>query len=758
MIALSMIVKPSDDEAILLNRCLKYVEPYVDEINITITGKNTECEKVCKKYKAKVSYFEWVNDFSQARNFNFSQTKQEYILWLDCDDVLRGAEYLRETVEKMKQENIDVCVMNYLYDFNDEKECIVKHLKSRIVKNGSVVWAGAVHEDFSPTREITSYLSKDIEVLHLSNKKRVVESSKRNLDIALSEKEKNPNDPRTDFLLANAYWGRGEIEKAVQFFKDFIEKSNSEEEKYLACLNIASLSSDEDYALKAIGLRPVYPNAYHKYAELIAEKGRYETAIQFVEIGLQLPTPSEEIIVFNPRDYDYNPLLLITKCYWRLGKYSKVQTILDKMEEMFPNDKQVKEKKQLIEFELGEIANIDTYVKKAKKLKGDKLKKYLDGLPESVKQHPIICSIRNENFIKKTSSGKDLVFYCSYTSKEWVPDTANTKGVGGSEESVIYISKGLAKLGWNVTVYNNCGKQAGVYDGVSYRPFWEYNVRDKQDVTILWRNPKAVDFNPNSTKVFVDLHDVVSSGEFYPERVKNIQKIFVKTKAHRDLFPNVSDEKFSIIPNGIDIQAFEKKEKKDPYYILNTSSPDRHLEATLDVFERLIEKQPDKPWKLGWFYGWDVFDTVHEKNKEVMAWKKKQIERFEKLKSQGRAEGGTMIGHKEIAKKYLQAGIFLYPTRFFEIHCISAVKAQAGGAVPITSDYAALEETVQWGVKVHEEVEKMGESIPELQGKEIESYVDAIINAKEEPMQQWAKDTYNWDNIINKWDYEISNS
>lgn len=757
MISLSMIVKADDEEAKLLDRCLSYVAHNVDELNITITGKNKACEKVCKKYGAKVSHFDWVNDFSKARNFNFSQSKEEFIFWCDADDIIKGAENLRGLAQKMKEENIDTCVMNYLYDFDENKNCTVKHLKTRIVKKGCVTWVGAVHEDFSSTRTITPFFTYEVEVLHFTDNKRAENSSRRNLEIALKQIEKNPKDPRSFWLVANAYWGERNYKKAIAYFEKFVKTSHSEEEKYLAYLNLATISSKEDYALFAIGLRPAYPNAYHKYAELISDK-RPETAIQFVEIGLQLPIPDKEIIAFNPMDYDYNPLMLLVKCYWRLGKYTKVQTILDKMHKMFPKDKQVAQKRDLILFELKEITKAQEYLKQAKTIKDkEKLKAFLDALPERVKQHPAICSFRNTNFIKETSSGKDLIFYCSYTSKEWTPETALTKGVGGSEESVIHIARGLSRKGWNVTVYNNCGKDAGVYDGVNYRPFWEYNVRDKQDVTILWRHPRPADFKPNSTKVFVDLHDVVPEGELYAERLEHIDKIFVKTKAHRDLFPSVADEKFTIIPNGIDPSQFELEVEKDPYLILNTSSPDRHLKATLDVFEKLLEKNPK--YKLAWYYGWDVFDEVHEKDEEVMGWKKEQLERFEKLKVEGKAEGGSMISHTEIAKKYLESSFYLYPTRFFEIHCISAVKAQLAGTVPITSDYGALAETVQYGKKIHEHVEKMGESIPELQGQNIDEYVEAILTEKEDPkMREWAKETYNWQAIVGMWDKTLQDS
>lgn len=44
-----------------------------------------------------------------------------------------------------------------------------------------------------------------------------------------------------------------------------------------------------------------------------------------------------------------------------------------------------------------------------------------------------------------------------------------------------------------------------------------------------------------------------------------------------------------------------------------------------------------------------------------------------------------MVGHSELAKALSRSGFYLYPTAYPETSCISLMKAQACGAVPITS-------------------------------------------------------------------------
>src|SRR5713101_8455342 len=96
---------------------------------------------------------------------------------------------------------------------------------------------------------------------------------------------------------------------------------------------------------------------------------------------------------------------------------------------------------------------------------------------------------RNTAYLKTTSSGNDLVFYCGFSKHQWHP---NMIGFGGSEEAIIYLGRELTKLGWDVTVYNNCGHKPLLDHGVAYRPWWEFNPRDKQDVVIVWQWTKPL--------------------------------------------------------------------------------------------------------------------------------------------------------------------------------------------------------------------------------------------------------------------------
>jgi glycosyltransferase involved in cell wall biosynthesis len=292
-----------------------------------------------------------------------------------------------------------------------------------------------------------------------------------------------------------------------------------------------------------------------------------------------------------------------------------------------------------------------------------------------------------------------------------------------------------------------------------YRPFWTWNYRDKQDVVVLWRHPKMLDFDINAPKIYIDLHDVVKPGEFTDKRVSRVTKIFVKSQFHRSIYPHVPDEKFVVVPNGIQVSDFEGDVKKDPMLLVNTSSPDRSLSTLLRLYARVKEQVPEA--KLEWAYGWDVFDVVHGTNDRVMKWKAEQVAEMERLGVVNRGR----VSHQDVAEMYKRARIFAYPTEFAEIDCISARKAQAAGAIPVTTDFAALNETVQFGHKVHSKKNKDNWVLPyqfdfALDDKDAEDewvmfVVDALTNDVYTPpyienMREWTHQ-FDWEQIASVW-------
>lgn len=84
-LSLCMIVK---NEAHRLQNCLNSVKQVADEIIIVDTGSTDQTVKIAKRNTSKVYYFQWCDDFAQARNYSLNQAIGQWVLVLDADEVL----------------------------------------------------------------------------------------------------------------------------------------------------------------------------------------------------------------------------------------------------------------------------------------------------------------------------------------------------------------------------------------------------------------------------------------------------------------------------------------------------------------------------------------------------------------------------------------------------------------------------------------------------------------------------------------------
>ncbi|GAA0133342.1 glycosyltransferase family 2 protein [Paenibacillus sp. YSY-4.3] len=140
-----MIVK---DEEKYLQGCLDSVYDIVDEIIIVDTGSADRTKELAGKYTSKIYDYPWNDDFSAARNYSFDKATQEFIMWLDADDILLPAD--REKLKKLK-ENLsakkEAVMMDYHLSFDSAGKPLILSRRHRLVRRDKgFKWIGIVHE------------------------------------------------------------------------------------------------------------------------------------------------------------------------------------------------------------------------------------------------------------------------------------------------------------------------------------------------------------------------------------------------------------------------------------------------------------------------------------------------------------------------------------------------------------------------------------------------------------------------------------
>lgn len=143
-ISLCLIVK---NEEKYLERCLKSLYEYVDEIIVTDTWSSDSTVQIAKKYTDNIYHFEWINDFSTARNYCQSHATWDYILWMDADEWFVNTDIiaLKEAI-KVHPET-DIFSINIVHLDAEYWKPIKKEPKIKIIKNNDkYIWKWMIHE------------------------------------------------------------------------------------------------------------------------------------------------------------------------------------------------------------------------------------------------------------------------------------------------------------------------------------------------------------------------------------------------------------------------------------------------------------------------------------------------------------------------------------------------------------------------------------------------------------------------------------
>ena len=185
---------------------------------------------------------------------------------------------------------------------------------------------------------------------------------------------------------------------------------------------------------------------------------------------------------------------------------------------------------------------------------------------------------------------------------------------------------------------------------------------------------------------------------------------------------------------------------RNPKRMIYTSSYDRGLIYLLNQWPLIRKGCPTA--ELHIFYGWNIYDIIHGNNPARARWKA-QVQTM--MKQDGITEYGR-VGHEQLKEEFMKSGIWAYPTNFTEISCISAMKAQVYGAIPLVTNFAALKETVKNGLKIDVDIQTSTG-----QKTYVEELVKLLNDEKRQeeiriPMIQYAKENFGWSKVAQKWD------
>lgn len=604
-LALAMIT--NDAEA--TKKLITEYEEYFDKIYITVATVNKQPYNNLKQTswlpkKVELTYFKWIDNFGKAREFNRKQIDTDYWFWMDDDDHIDNPEKLKDVVKFMNKNQLDVAYLKYDYFQNDAGEGVNDHWRERIIRtDSSLTWADVpVHETLTAPYARSQRFS-DVTILHHKTMEAIEKSHERNYKLLKKHWEKT-QDPRSAFYLGLEHMAKEEYEQAIEMFRFLVQHGGWNEEKYDALLKIAdcfTLLEDDNAALKtismAIELDPEKPDAYWQKVFVYGKHEKYDKAIRFAKDAMNRDAP-EGLRMLDPTLYKYRGLFMTAQCYLFAGRVKEAWQLYNETKQIAPYFiKEQSEQTNVPWDKLFEEAYLDLkaidYTKwllKYTKDFGGKPQKILDSLPFKTFQDSRLNAERAHIFPPKVWPKKSIVFFCGQSSEPWGPDTLS-KGMGGSEEAIVYLSRELARLGWQVTVFNDREDEYVDYAGhievptssygstrnmtakrikelgttvrmpasVIYKPWTLLNPYDEFDIFVSWRQPQNC-VGVKARMLCVDCHDtLIGHVTVTPEQIKNIDLFFLKSQFQADNSATpIPKEKQVIVGNGIVSSQFKE--------------------------------------------------------------------------------------------------------------------------------------------------------------------------------------------------------
>ncbi len=340
-LSLCMIVKNEEET---LGRCLESVKDIMDEIIIVDTGSDDNTKNIAKKYTDLIYDFEWVDDFSAARNYSFSKATKEYVMWMDADDVI--LEENRIELKKLKENfntKVDTVIMKYQLVSRESGKIATYFYRERIVRRSKgFKWYDPIHEYilYSGT-----YMKSDIAVTHM----KMHPPTRRNLEIFENYIAKgNELSERNWFYYARELFNAGEIEKASVYYNKFIDTNDGLISNYLdTCIELSSYYDSKKDDINSIKTLLRFFEKGGPRAEICCKLGyyykdrkNYQSAISWFTIAPHTLRP-ESLGGVMPHYWDYVPYMELCACYYYMGFIDEAIKYNEKAAEFFPDDKKV---------------------------------------------------------------------------------------------------------------------------------------------------------------------------------------------------------------------------------------------------------------------------------------------------------------------------------------------------------------------------------------------------------------------------------
>ncbi len=335
-ICLNMIVR---NEAHIIQETLDSVAPYISSWVIVDTGSNDGTQDLIRNHMARLGIpgelheRPWRNfGHNRSEALDLAQGHGDYIWVVDADDAVRGTPdftRLRADIYFLRCSGVDDV-----------------YWREQLFRDGlRVRYVGVVHEHpmcddpFVDARLDGPY---EIESRRLGARNLDPEKYARDRDLLLAEVERNPEDARSVFYLAQSYFDLAvscgdldDFEHALRWYARRAEMGGFEEEVYFALSRVAESMTKlgrpwpeiQDAYLRAWEFRPTRAEPLYSIGRIYREDLRYQLGHQFLKVAAEIPFPEQDLLITRADIYTWHAIDEQALCASWIGRHAEAFTL-----------------------------------------------------------------------------------------------------------------------------------------------------------------------------------------------------------------------------------------------------------------------------------------------------------------------------------------------------------------------------------------------------------------------------------------------
>ena len=227
-ISICVIMKNEEEHMeSFLSSIKRFFKKYPHEIVLVDTGSTDNTLSIARKFTDKIFHFEWIGDFSAARNFSLSCAAHDWVLVLDCDEYITRLDpngFL--SMIRQYPDAVGMLSRHNHYEMNGTDSVYTDDVE-RFFNRKKFHYEAIIHEQVLAIngRDFTR-VALPLTVDHCGyngSPKELRRKVERNNELLFKMLEKTPDDPYLYFQLGQSYNMLRDDEKACYYYGKGLE-------------------------------------------------------------------------------------------------------------------------------------------------------------------------------------------------------------------------------------------------------------------------------------------------------------------------------------------------------------------------------------------------------------------------------------------------------------------------------------------------------------------------------------------------------